>query len=436
MGAGLLWCRSTGRAAAASGRLARMTSRPAGLYTDPDRPPAAERRLVGWPRPPLDGLLDAVVPDTIDEPGEQWPPPEWSDRTAALAYYDLLWAGDISAHVEAPEQGAVMTNWFRRVLQVQSAILTSTGPVGHEAAASQLLSNVARYGSAYLVRDGEGRLWSPLSSESWETEGGRLVVCRPIRSRKGRDDRLEFWSFSPDGTGSWRLVEARGRNIGLTLDEMSFSGAMWERMDRPPAIPGRWGESQLDDMVPMVVTIALRQTGVNDVLTANEAPTTVVPASDDDIGNAVRGDPSQPAELVELGRRQAQEELVAMRGHNQVWAADGIRQGYVLEWSGNLGASLDYLDHLSSQMGMLTGVKAALSGDSGNVPSGKALQESRFVSLGATTRELRRQAHTLLNRFAGAMLDWPDPFTPSPDDPGDGGGDDDMELGRLLGMRR
>lgn len=235
-----------------------------------------------------------------------------------------------------------------------------------------------------------------------------IVMLAPnLTSRQQR--RVRCRHIHADGLTEEWVSEWKGGVFGEQVGPVLESEGAWVRLDRLPEV-GRVGESQLDDLVPPVVTIGLRSTGSNDVLTANEAPTTVIPTADNDIAQAVKGDPSQPDELQELGRRQAQEELVAMRGHNEIWASDGVDKGYVLEWTGNLDPGLMYMEWLDQKVGLLTGVWGILTGEASNA-SGVALAESRFAGLGATTRQMRNEAQDKLIELVGAEAEeWADPF--------------------------
>lgn len=391
------------------------------LYDDPDRSASADRQVTNWPLPQAE-YLDLCVTDSDLEAGGIWPPLRFSERSNRYEIYDRAWRGDFSPFVTDSEAARVVANWIRRITQIIASLMTTSGPVDElQRAAKASIMNMRLYGRAFGVRiddpddprcqAADGPVWmSPRTSKCFPHENGGLVVIDTTFSTGNNTqvpDRMLVDRFMPDGMLEREVrLWTPGNTIMQVLESRTVAGDS-AMVDAMPDWEGH-GESRIDDLIPLTVLIALRLTGANSVLAANEHPTTVIPTQLADLSQAFAGSEDEVTALSQVSRIEAEQAVQRLRQYDTVLSTGGQQKGYVLEWSGNLGSSIELMQLADDTLSMLTGLPVALLTETG-VTSGTALREQHLLLWADTIQEHREQV-AMWERLYGGDPMWPNAF--------------------------
>ena len=390
------------------------------IWQPGERKPASQRRLRNWP-------LEAVNMDVPLEAAElasgaHWPPPRARKRSLRLDTYERLYRGDLSDFVGDPDASRVAINYFARVPAVMSALMVSAGMEADLLDPAQTaIVDCLRYGRTYLtVEDGMVTVVDPRLA--WRgIDGESLYVVAPYVSAESTDqqpDHALVKLFTPPVVTSYvvRLQSQliNGQSTGVFGDEVTARTAAtgdWSLADSPPTVGG-WGTSAYDVLIPPVVSIALRYSGIEYVLANHEAPILLMPVPKADTPNLLPDMPGVPP-----GSTRPFDAQKAVQGAIDspvIWTPDGVGlNAEYLEYDGSLEASFTMIQELRRELRGLTGIAAALEQEGGDVPSGAALRQM-FAVLGWTSTQLQLRLRAALSAVLGREVDWPNPFDETP----------------------
>ena len=371
------------------------------------RSPIEDRLLTNWPLEdcPLDVQL------SLDDftPGRQYPPSRAKKRQDRLDSYERLYRGDVSDYVKDAGAGRLMVNYFGRICEVMSALLVSTNP--DDLVINQLqhsLVDMIRYGRSYCISiDEEIKAADP--RHSWiasDQEDTIYVVDRYLSpaSDDGMLDRAVVYAINESGYSAWD-AELKNGVWGERSEEEAAGSGNWALMDRPPVLE-QWGSSSFDSIIPLVVGIALRLTGVEHVLTAHEDPVLIISGSKLDVNKLYPGVDASVAS--QLGDTAFQRAARGYLENNVIAQPQGIQKPEYVTWDGSLAASFMSIDTMKRELRMMTGLVSALEQEAGDAPSGVALREEYRV-LGWTAGRLHPVVHTAYQEV-WKPFEWPSAF--------------------------
>ena len=417
---------------------------PTALYAETaDRTPPEQRKLRRYPLSTVTMNAPVVAEDFM--PGSQWPARRVRYRYDRLMLFDDLFNGDLSYFVADPSAATLLMNYFQRIPTVIAAVIMSEPPQVPEQdtrAVRMMLSdaivNTLKYGRAYMVRIGDS-LGSPDTYAVFDGWDGECYVVSSVvtpNSSDGRPDEAWIQAIWPDGSvvGRRQLWSGGGfdglRNYG-NLGEITATGDLEmgevEYVDRLPR-RCEFGTSLIEQIIPPVVEMALRFTGISSVLAAHEHPLLTIPVANADTGSALgsdgfTGDPIARADAVRSAKRMLDNDVAI--------EFDGAGQARYVEFTGSLPASFTMLEKLAEELSMQTGLTRALIGGT-ELPSGVALKRLLFV-LAAESASLQANIHAAAQTVYGQEFEWPNVFEvedvaePEMDDAEDDG-DDDMDM--------
>jgi len=388
-----------------------------GLYDNPDETAPSERTVVNTPWPDVE--LDTLVTEADFEPGAMFPALRLRGQRAYYRMLYRVWRGDLTSFVGDPKAVRLFVNWARRAGNVLAYLMTTSGPVAPlQAAATSAVVNDWVYGRAYAIREGM-TFYSPHTHQVYMGDEDDIWYAEPFISDTADTetyDRLRV-KHIVNGTVTTRVHEYIGPSeddspevgatlIGPLLDEETIDGE-WGYADSVPSFDDH-GVSNMLDLIPPMVGLALRFTGAERVLAANESPTTVIPVEIADIPGAFAGDESEAESLARLSRREAERQAQLLRQHDTVLSTGGTKPGYVLEWTGNLQSSIELMGELEQAVRLLTGIPAGLL-EGGHISSGAALREQHLM-LWAQTLQLHSEHAAMWGALYGGDVEWPNPF--------------------------
>ena len=390
------------------------------IWEPGERKPASQRRLRNWP-------LEAVNMDVPLEAAElasgaHWPPPRARKRSLRLDTYERLYRGDLSDFVGDPDSARVTINYFARGPAVLSALMVSAGMEADLLDPAQTaIVDCFRYGRTYVTAEDDAvtvvdpRLaWRGVDGES-------LYVVAPYVSAESTDQQPDMAMvklFTPPVVTSYvvrlesQLINGQSTGVfGEEVTDRTAATGNWSLADNPPTVGG-WGTSAYDVLIPPVVGVALRYSGIEYVLANHEAPVLLLPVPKADTPNLLPEMPGVPP-----GSTRSFDAQKAVQGAIDspvIWTPDGVGlNAEYLEYDGSLQASFTMIQELRRELRGLTGIAAALEQEGGDVPSGAALRQM-FAVLGWTSSQLHLRVRAALSAVLGREVDWPNPFDETP----------------------
>ena len=352
--------------------------------------------------------LDIPVSSADFAEGASYPPVRAGARTRKLTALRGLYRGDMSHFVEDEQAASVATNWFFRLAEVLSALMVSTQPP--EDLQDQIQACVIEMltvGRGYFVMY-DDILFVPAAENCWrdyDDPDVLHVVSRyvSLESDAGQYDRAYVYSIG-ETTATLSDVVLRDAKFGQVLNSSTDSGS-WSYADRPPVLD-TWGTSAFEQLIPLVVELALRRTGVSRVLAKHESPTLVMPGNEVEIGKALTVS-GQPGTLPQLGKPFIQQAAEDLLDSDSAWIPDNTTDPEYLTWDGQLVASFMQIDGLEQDLSMMTGLVQLLQLDS-NPSSGTSLREQHRV-LSWTAGQLWSRCLAALTDIVGTF-EWPNPL--------------------------
>lgn len=372
------------------------------------RTPPEQRKIINWPLLPV-SLNVPVSPEDFER-DKTYPPMRMRQRQNRLKIYTDLYRGEFGHFIEDTGALGVNVNYFGRICEILSSLLVSSDPPGHLVDPLMVaIVDLLRFGRTYMFRV-EDEFHAADPTHAFQTaDGETLYIVTPytsLNSDIGAFDRGIVYALQRQGEGEvWDAELKDGRWGALGLQE-TVDGA-WGFADRPPVMDG-WGKSAFDHLIPIVVQLAIRLTGIERVLAAHEAPTLVLPMSNADAANIV-GITGDPTSLDQVNKTNINRAVRSFRDNDIVWAPDGVGDPAYLTWDGQLAPSFAMIDTLKSELRMLTGVPAALEQEGGDIPSGSALREM-FIILYWTATQLHSRVKEVAEEVLGESIEWPNPF--------------------------
>ena len=388
-----------------------------GLYDNTDESAPSERRVRNVPWPDVE--MDTLTTDADFVPGALWPALRVRRQREFYEMLHRVWRGDLSDFVGDRDAVRLFVNWCRRAGNVLAYLMTTSGPTDVlQAAATSAVVNDWVFGRCYGIREGM-TFYSPHTSQVFMGDQDDIRYCdRFVSDTSDTEtfDRLRIRHVR-DGIVTTRVHRYIGPNqddspsasaamIGDIISEEEIDGD-WGFVDSVPNFDEHGVPSMLD-LIPPSVGLALRYTGAERVLAANEAPTTVIPVEIADIPAAFAGDDNEAESLARLSRREAEEQAKLLRQHDTVMSTGGAKQGYVLEWTGNLDSSMQLMGELEQALRFLTGIPAGLL-EGGSITSGAALREQHLM-LWAQTLQLHKEHRAMWEALCGGDVGWDNPF--------------------------
>lgn len=388
-----------------------MGARGRSLWAVGARPPTTARTVSGYPLPDIP--LDLPLYATDFEMGAAYPPVRARSRQQVLGTLRRLWLGDFSDFVDDPP--TVVVNYFARTVEILSSLMVSTGPPPDVAdQIQQMVSSLLIYGRGYFLYV-DDTLSVPEPQNVWRSadDTGTVFMLSQYVSADSPDgdwDRALVYTASDGGVvvEDVALVDDR---FGESAGQMTYAGG-WSSADRPP-IDRDWGESAFKHLIPLVVPMCMRLSGIQHVLDYHEAPTLLMPGDQADMSKILTlgGDPTTQAGI---GKPFIQEQTKLILENDSLWIPDGTIDPKYLTWDGQLDSSFMQIETLKAELRMMTGVPAALEQEGGDVPSGAALREM-FAVLYWTAGQLHSRVLAALEQVLGRPVDWRSPFDDDPD---------------------
>ena len=382
-----------------------MGTTSASVWSVGARNPSESRTVQNWPLPDIPLDIPLYPSDFADQ--SPYPPDRARARQSLLNSLRNVYRGNYSDFVE--EQPPVNVNHFARVGEIVSAVMVSEGaPRDLVDQIQQMIVSLLVYGRGFFVRLGDA-LFVPLPLNCWkssESDEVLHVVSQYVspNSPDGLYDRALVYTIAPDGAVVAN-AELKDGKFGAFSSTDVLDGA-WGYVDRPP-VEEDWGSSAFTNLIPVVIEMANRLSGISYVLGKHEAPILAVPAAEADVRNlALDGGAT---DLSGLGKPYVVETVNRIVDNPVLWIPDSTAQPEYLQWTGSMEPSFRMLEALQRQLRMLTGVPAALEMESGDVPSGAALRQMAAV-LSWTAGALHPRVLEVLETVLGRTVDWPNPF--------------------------
>ena len=371
---------------------------PRAVWTPGDTTPVVQRLLINWPLEDID--LDVPIVEADLEPGSPWPPQHADKRTERLDIYADLYRGDSSSFHQDPEAARVFVNWFRRFTHMMSTqVVRDLEDIDAIDPVMRTAARALQYGRSYPFT-ANGELLCFDTRQCWRDEDDEdaLWVVRPYvtrRSPNGDTDMADIYLITPTGGFMW----SQGLQNGRWTDERSSEEAVngdWATVETPPVLD-EWGQPSYDDMIPLVVTVAMTMTSYRRVVAANEAPTTLFPFSATDVTRklALPGDPNFAAQWQSQEIQQAVKQITL---NDTAWVPAANFVPLILEWGGNMEASRNLIDILNRGIRTITGVPTTSEAEGTEQPSGVAMERmdwQRTWDVAQLTRRIQAALDTL-----------------------------------------
>ena len=273
----------------------------------------ALRKVINWPLPQLN-LNVPVAPEDFEK-DKPYPPMRAGPRQKRLNLFHALYRGDFTHFIGDPSALGINVNYFSRICEILSALLVSSKPpAGLTDSLMVSIVDLLRYGRSYLFRvDDEFAAADP--THAWQTaDGETLYIVTPYTSLKsdtGAFDKAIIHALTRNGDGEVWDAELKDGRWGELISQETVSCA-WGVADRPPVLDG-WGQSAFEPLIPMVVGLAIRLTGIERVLAAHEAPTLVLPIPNADAARVV-GITGDPRELDQINKSHLNQAVRSFQG--------------------------------------------------------------------------------------------------------------------------
>ena len=409
------------------------------------RPLAELRRPVGLPLPEVDLEVPVTAAD-LDE-GKPWPPPRGLDRAARMTAQRQASKGDYRKWL--PEyRPDVSFNPIGGYIDDVRAVMMASHPAEDEElrrrrsirrSVGAATTSMINHGRAVFIGDGTVAqcldvrfAWPFDNGEGWAF----VVPVVTDQSPDGEPDAADtwIWAATTEDTGIFggfrRRLESASRmgtwgHFGETIAAYPAVPMMLAVADRPPVETG-WGTPHTDELIPIAVAMARRESGADYALDRFEVPHGQVKWNDADaafrVGTETGGDTNS------LDPGVIRQQAPALIEHDITVLSDGRQTLEFVQADLNTEAALAYLERLDRRWSQQTGQMPMESGDSAAEESGVAFARKQ-VRLVARSRELHEAQYDALMVVAGEF-DWPyvgtmlGAQTGTVDDPEPGLGDD------------
>ena len=404
------------------------------------RPDAEQLEYCNLPLPPINYQIYATIKDL--DPQKEWPPMRFKERNKSIGVYRCLWDGDLRIISSTSMRHLrVNVNHFRRVSTIVADLLL-TAPIAQlpevvtvsemEDAASRALVDQMRFGGSIVVTtvggtseygvDGEftGIMIDPETIQLsvidpehfYPTSDGGYIIVVPFVSNEAYDykpDMAEVRICDRNGFVYRRIYKWQNNHFGALVEASPepIEVSSYIIIPRSPLIDG-WGTSAFPDIAPLVLEQAIRLSSYSHVLNMHESPTLVYSTALKDV-DLLSVDPQtyekdkRKVEAATGAVRDMRQQDVAIRSLAQTSAE------YV-EYSGNLGASAFFLQHLHQQISLSTGIPQVLY-EGGAFTSGVSLKLMAVALYAQTLTMLERTKlgfEKILSKISDTevTLDW------------------------------
>lgn len=402
-------------------------SRPETIYDKSGRPPAAMRKMANWPLPEIAWTRTLV--DSDFDTGSEFPPKRCRPLQRRLDMYARLARGDFSDFINDKASRQVMANLFSRLPNVLAFLMCQTLDTERQDIIDAALTTIIhqeRYGRSFPLAV-DGMLTTMDSRWCYDHEDGDLVIIRPISTTDNQVESynaLEFSKIPMAGAGMTGLRWTQkaqwtsGRvRLGTMLSEEEMVDAEFEQVDRPPLNDDGWGTSAFDDIIPLVVPLSARLSGIDGALTVHELPTLIVPATPAEVQETFLG---KVANIDQFGKGNVPDALQRIPDADVVWAPNaGVQQAEYLEKMAGLDDSFGMTAELRQLLRLMTGLVSMLDEENADRESGVALRE-KLGPLYWTAHQMWVRNDAALSELAPGEYDWPDPFGGEDEDEPDG----------------
>ena len=398
-----------------------QTMRAIGARFQTRRPLAELRRPRGLPLPFVE--MHVPISPSALEIGAPWPPTQGWSRVHRLTDQWQASRGDYSRWL-SEYMPDLPFNPIGAYIDDVRAIMMASHPA--EEAEVKLRRGIRRSigaGTADLIRHGKAlfvgysgyvqalpirHAW-PLADDAGWAVVIPLVTGRTRSSGDGTFDAVDVWILS-DGQVSGYQAELEADSgaqsygtIGNVIAEYVTESAIWADCDRP-YVEYMWGKSHVDDLVPIAVAMARRESGMDFAIDRHEVPIYEVSIASADSG--VGWDPALgTTSNTTLTNEQFRDMAPSLNEHDVTILTDGRRNGKYVQASLNTQDSLAFFDRLKERWSEQTGQMPTEAGDSGNAESGVAFAR-RQVRLVARSRELHEAQYDALTEIVGDF-EWP-----------------------------
>ncbi len=402
------------------------------------RPETRDYETNKLPLAPINWALEITEADLSKESRASWPPTRFRERQNRLALYSRVYTGDHSDFVTDRKLTRVSVNYYRRVINAVTNLLlrVPVEQVGQPLIDDQALRHLIadclldqmRYGAALLRTTidptGDLRVGVVDPATWYPVEGGGDLVTYEYTSAEAMSaaaDRVTMFLTDADGFLVKQDRELQHGQIGDAVSPPEDVGRAWTQVvPHTPRVAG-WGTSLIDDLLPLVLELAIQQTRISHVLNAHSEPTLLAIAEQSELdwlaadGEAEGWDDefaTQPEPDAD-GLKRATETVREIRRQDVALApSPGYDLKYV-EYQGKVDGGMGYIALLREQLGYLSGIPSVLDQSTG-APSGVALKRL-LVLLYGDSGEVQEDTRVAVEQSLNApfespvvALDWPD----------------------------
>ena len=386
----------------------------AGLWQVGARKPMEQRVVRNWPRD--DYPLNIPLYNSDFLAGTRYPPSRAWTRQEQLCAWRDVYRGDYSHYILDATAVRVNVNYVRRLIDVMVALLMSTNPPLELADSLQTaLTEMMIGGRAHLGRFGDMAL-TPHSENAWisaDIEGALHIVSEFVsgESTDGQYDRAAIYTLPDEpGPASCTQVAMKHGQITEVLETVNEEG-VWAAASRPPVLD-EWGSSMVEDLIPIVVSLAVQLTNAEHVVLKHASPTIVMGGAPAEMAKltALDGEDQTPDGV---SRSEIQARAQRLTDSDVVWVTDNLTNPTVLSWDGQLAAAFMLIDTLKDEMRMMSGLPGILDSTDYGSLSGVAIREL-FGPLTWTAGQLQPRMYEAAEHVFGAF-EWANPFDEEPE---------------------
>ena len=377
------------------------------------RPLAELRRPKGLPLP----FVELYVPITKADltKGSQWPPQRGMSRQKRMNDQWSAARGDYSRWLPEYKPDLAFNPIAAYVDDVR-AIMMASHPAEEQPVPKRKAIRRAIGRSTWdLIIHGEGVFaGNDDTVTSWpirygwpfvdDTGYAFVVPAVSTKSKDGTCDVIDVWVVADGAIGGYRAglegcsnTEAYG-TIGDTIETYAPVDGNWSNCSRPP-VDYKWGKPHADELIPIAVAYARRESGADYALDRFEVPHYEITQADADAGANFPGSEhvGDSPQITPLAYRQM---APSLNEHDVVVIGGGKRSGGFKQATLSTGQALDFLDRLDQRWSQQTGQQPMESGDAGNEESGVAFARKQ-VRLVARSREIHEAERDALYEVIG-----------------------------------
>lgn len=396
-----------------------QTMRHVGADFETSRPMAELRRPRGLPLP----FVELHVPITADDltPGAPWPPSRGWARANRLTQQWEATRGNYTTWMPEYDFDVSLNPISAYIDDVRAIMMSSHPAEGSELtlrrsirkAIGKAVFDLLTHGKT-LVVGSEGVAQTMPIRYAWpyaDQSGWSIVVPVVTSTRSngdGKFDAVDVWTIADGQLGGYRAQldsnsEAQSYGtLGPVLDTYDAVPAMWAEADRPH-VEFMWGQPHVDDLIPIAVAMARRESGADYALDRFETPHYEIDQALADAGVNYPGLDSTTDSRA-LTPEQFRSFVPSLNEHDVVVIQDGRSSGRFVQAQLSTQDSLAFLMRLDQRWTEQTGVRLIQPEGVGEVDSGIAFAQKN-ERLVARSRELHEAIKDALTVVVGAF-DW------------------------------